>query len=354
VLQREFAAIAAAAAPSIVTVRTYARNTANAASNAPTTGWEGATVNQDYFGYRLASAGSGFVVDASGEILTCAHVVLTKEAALPDLVDVETSDGARILCEVIGTEPTVNLAMLRCVVYPAGHPGKLVPLRMGDSDALKRGQWVFGLGDPAGAEAYFGVGNFIAVPTRECYQDQLSAFYMQCALVAPPQAYGGPLLDLNGDVVGILAPRDATPGNDGAQPRYGVEFALPTKIVSGLYATIRQVHSFVSPWLGFSVMSRAEIAAAKGVDAFNAMTKPANGILLETVFRPSPASEVDLRPGDFLVRFGDYKVFSPVDFQRYLYLAGVGTHVTLDIFRDGQTLKKELVVQRRPPEALPR
>lgn len=355
-LEHGFADVARRALPSVVTVRAYRRNDASAPRDPVLgeIGWSGEAPNQSYFGYELANACSGFVIDATGEILTCNHALQKPDGSFADLIDVETHDGARILVEAIGSEPTVNFAILRCAVFPAGHSGKLEPLRFGDSDALRCGQWVFGAGDPAGPERFFAAGTFIAKPSRECYQDYLSAFYSQSALTVPPQAYGGPLLDLDGNVVGILAPRGFAPGSRGDAPRTGIEFALPSEIVSNLRDAIGKARSFRSPWLGFSVMSRAEIAAARGVEAFNALPKPKNGILVESVFTPSPASAAGIRPGDFLVGFDAYRVFAPVDFQRYLYLAGIGTRVKLELFRDGEVLHKEIVVELRPAEAAPR
>jgi S1-C subfamily serine protease len=102
------------------------------------------------------------------------------------------------------------------------------------------------------------------------------------------------------------------------------------------------------------VMSRAELASVRGVAEFDAMSKPANGIWIENVFTPSPASDAGIQPGDFLVSFDTYKVSTPVDFQRYLYLAGIGKSVKLTVFRNGELLTKELEIQKRPESARPR
>lgn len=354
-LQLEFREIARNAWPSIVTVRAYVKtDSAPRPEASDGAGWSGERPDQIWYGYRLLNAGTGFFVDSSGEVLTCAHILQRPDDAPVDLIDVETQDGSRILADVVGREPTVNFAILRCAVLPAGHSGVFPALELGDSDELECGDWTFGIGDPAGPEKFFAAGTFVAKPARECYQDYLSAFYMQAAMVAPPQAYGGPLLNLEGEIVGILAPRDISPGNHGDLPRQGVELALPVKIVEGLYETIRTTQSTRSPWLGFSVMSRDELALARGVEAFNSMSKPSTGIYVESVFVPSPASTAGIRPGDFLVGFDTFKVSTPVDFQRHLYLAGIGEKVELELWRRGRTVNVELPIERRPPEAKPR
>jgi serine protease Do len=300
----------------------------------------------------MRSAASGFVVDAGGDVLTCLSLLKNEDGALPDLVDVDLQDHARVIAEIVGTEPTVNLAIVHCMVFPNGHR-KLQALQFGDSDTLECGQWTMAFGDPAGPEKFFTVGSFIARPTRDCYQEQLAATYLQVAMTVHPQTYGGPLVNLEGEVVGVLAPRSPVPGGAPA-PGFGIEFALPSKIVAGLYHSILQARSFQSPWLGFAVMSRAEVATARGIEAFNAMPKPRHGILIESVFRPSPAAAAGILPGDFLVAFDDTAIRTPVDFQKCLYLAGAGRTVRLELFRAGETLHREIAVQVRPPEATTR
>jgi serine protease Do len=340
--------------PGIVTVRAYFREPGEAKPADPSApGWVGAAEPQDYAGFRMASAASGFVVDASGDVLTCLSLLKRKDGALPDLVDVELQDSSRVIAEIVGTEPTVNLAIVHCMVFPNGHDRKLKVLRFGDSDTLECGQWTMAFGDPAGPEKFFTAGSFIARPTRDCYQEQLTATYLQAAMTVHPQAYGGPLVNLEGEVIGVLAPRNPAPGG-AHEPGFGIELALPSKIVTGLYHAIREARNFQSPWLGFAVMSRAEVATARGIEAFNAMTKPRHGILIENVFRPSPAAEAGILPGDFLVGFEATRIFTPVDFQKCLYLAGVGRKVKLELFRGGETLHKELTIQVRPPEATTR
>jgi serine protease Do len=362
-VQTGFAAIAAKVWPSVVTLRAFVREPkaapvdAAASSPAPAAapaGWIAGPLATDYPGFRRAGVASGFVVAAAGEILTCNHALRGPDGALPDLLEIETHDGARILGEVVGAEPTVNLAIVQAVVFPNGHAGTLVPLPFGDNEALVPGHWTFGFGDPDGPERFFAIGGFVAQPNRDCYQDLLSSFYMQVGMVAHPEAYGGPLVDVSGHVVGILAPRQPSLGVWQASSRLGVEFGLPSKIVAGLYDTIRQARSMQSPWFGFAVMSRPELARERGLPAFQALPKPRTGILIENVFAPSPAAAAGIRPGDWLVTFGSTRIFTPVDFQRCLYTTGIGGAAKLELWRDGETVWHELTVERRPAAATPR
>lgn len=348
-----FAEISARVWPSVVSVRVYERIETSATPSAKQDGWV-LDAEPNYPGYREYGALTGWVVREDGEILTCNHGLLKADGSPPDLIDFETNDFQRVVAERVGVEPTVNLAILQAMVWPNGHPRRLPALQWGDSGALRTGHWLLAFGDPSGPRRYMQVGTFISQPSRDCYQDLLSAFYMQLGLVAHPQAYGGPLVDLNGRVVGMIAPEQNRPGVWSASERLGVEFGLPSKIVEGLHEAIREVRSFRSPWLGFAVMSRPEIAKVRGVEAFQALQKPRNGILIENVYESGPAFVSGIRPNDWLVTFDSTRIFTPVDFQKQLYLAGIGTKVKVEVFRDGATSWHELEIQERPQGATPR
>jgi len=353
-LQDGFADIAEHVWPSVVTVRAYRRIDPKAEAGKPDGGWVAEGSEPTYPGFVEYSALTGWVVDEQGEILTCNHGLVAKDGKAPDLIDVETNDFQRIIVERVGIEPTVNLAILQAMVWPNSHPKKLKALQWGNSDRLRTGHLLLCFGDPAGPERFLTVGSFISRPSRDCYQDLLSAFYMQAGLVAHPQAYGGPMVDLKGRVVGVLAPSQPAPGKWQESKRLGVEFGLPSKIVQGLHEAIRNVRSFRSPWLGYAVMSRPEVAKVRGIKAYQAMSKPRNGILIENVYDPGPAFAAGIQPNDWLVTFNKTRIFTPVDFQKQLYLAGIGAKVRVEIFRDGKTTWHELEIQERPAAAKPR
>lgn len=361
-LQREYAALVAKARPSVVTLRAYRRAAPQAVdamasdpvqTAKPAGGWATAAGDAIYPGYVEYAACSGFVVSEHGEVLTVQNLLRDADGALPDLIDIELHDHQRAIGELVGSEPTVNLAIVQAMVFPNGHSQKLAPLEFGDSDKMLPGMQVLCIGDPSGPDRFSSIGTFITLPERDCYQDLMSAFYQQIATVVPDGAYGGPVVDLSGKVIGVLAPRDWQPGAPPRQ-RTGVELALPSKIVRTLHAAIRDVKSFRSPWFGFAVMSRAEIAAVHGTEYYTQLEKPRTGILIENVYDPSPAKAAGVQPGDFLVGFGATRIFTPVDFQRCLYLTGIGGKAALELWRAGAKVEVELVVEERPATAVPR
>jgi len=366
-LQNEFVSLARTVFPSVVTVRSFVRVAAEASATAgasteasaraaalpPTTEataaenrWVVPPDDRDYPGFRLHRGASGFFVAAGGEVLTGLHALRRDDGTLADLVEIETNGGQRAIAEVVGIEPVLQLAVLRAAVFHDHTPPPLPVLAFGDSDATEPGQWLLGVGDPIGPERYLGIGLLVAKPSRDCYQELMSATYMQATLTVPDGAIGGPLVDLDGKVVGILSKLD------GSGP--GSAWALPSKILEGLHQSIRTAGTSRSPWLGWSVMSRTEIATVRGLKAWKELPKPPHGILIENVFAPSPAHAADVRPGDFLTHFAGVEIHVPVDFQRQLYLNGVGRTVTVTMWRDGQSVTKQLTIEVRPEAAVPR
>lgn len=365
-LQAEFQALAKAVFPSVVTVRSFVRvpPTANgpavpstatpttaASANgggdpAPANGWVVPPDDREYPGFRLHRSGSGFLVAESGEALTSLHALLRDDGTVADLVEIEGCDGQRAICDVLGIEPTLQLAVVRAAVWQSHTPPPLPVLAFGDSDATDVGQFLLGCGDPIGPERFFAFGLLVAKPSRDCYQELMSATYMQATMSVPDGALGGPLVDLDGKVVGILSKLE------GSGP--GSAWALPSKLLVGLHASIRAAGTQRSPWLGWSVMSRTEIAAVRGLKAWKELPKPPHGILIENVFTPSPAATAGVRPGDFLTHFAGVEIHAPVDFQRQLYLNGVGRTVKVTMWREGSSMALELPIEARPAAAVPR
>jgi S1-C subfamily serine protease len=364
-LQSDLIALAKNAWPAIVTVRTFVRQDVaasgadGAAAPAPAPeatvpsaapgGWVAApTFEREYQGFRPHRSGSGFFV-AKDEVLTGLAPLLVTPERQADLVEVETADGQRVLCDVVGVEPTLQLAVLRLAVYPSHTPPENGVLAFGDSDALEIGSLLVGVGDPFGPERYMATGMLVAKPSRDCYQELMNATYMQATMFVHPGAFGGPVLGLDGTVMGLLHPLQVEGGT-----AVGSAWALPSKLLVGLHDAIRTAGTTQSPWLGFSVMSRIEVAKVRGLAAFQAMTKPPHGILLENVFQPSPASAAGLQVDDFLTHVAGVEIHAPVDFQRQLYLAGVGRAVELRFFRSGQTFARTVTIEKRPAAAQPR
>ncbi|MGH7788154.1 MAG: S1C family serine protease, partial [Candidatus Binatia bacterium] len=249
---------------------------------------------------------------------------------------------------VVGTEPTLDLAILR-FASPAAD-GQLPALAFGDSDRLQIGQWLIALGDPPGPQKVFAVGVAAGAPERQCYQEERSATLLQSSLVVPAGGLGGPVVDILGQVVGLNIgppnPAGPAPANDAVLAAR----TLPINLVLNLFEALKVAESQRSPWLGISVLELPLVRRRLGAAA-QGKTFPRTGVYIDDVFAPSPASRAGVRPGDFLVALGGHQLFSVGDFQTWLYVLGIGTQAELDLMRDGQPLQVVAPIEVRPESA---
>ena len=352
-LQDAFATVAERVSPSVVGITSYVRQETQEvipdSTAAPPDPWREVAEGQ-YPGFRQLHSGSGVVIGEACHVLTLRQFVTTPNGEPADLVDVETHDGRHLMSQVLGVEPTLNLAVLEFVPLAPHQPLKCAPATLGDSDSLRVGYWTFALGDPVGPPSFFSPGVLAGLPERRCYQEQLSATYMQAALRMHPQAYGGPLVNIRGEIVGITTPRPPQQADFD-----GLEYALPINIVMPIYEGIRANKSLRSPWLGIAVLEIVDLRQRLPTpEAFRTMVRPRFGIYIDAVFDPSPASRADIRAGDFLISFNGRRLFSVYRFQEQLHLTGIGRPAKLEIFRAGEILLKELVIEERPETARPK
>jgi S1-C subfamily serine protease/mono/diheme cytochrome c family protein len=333
-IERAFERVAQTNFTSVVGVSSYVPAASSKAPRPGAPGWGAASQNADpYPGYRRARSGSGLLITDDGFLLTCAHLLTVgPKRAAADVVDVELVNNVHCRARIVGLEPTINLAVLKIEAPVPIHAAKI-----GDSDAVKAGQWAIVLGDPPGVERNFAVGTIAARPERDCYQENRSSTLFQVSMVPNPGSFGGPVVDISGNVIGIVTPRDGLQAAAGDRV-----YALPADLAMMISDVLREKESRRSPWLGISVLELNEARRKQ-------ITKPPlTGVVIEDVFAPSPASRAGVRAGDVLVSLDGNRLFSVPDFQRWLYLLGIGRTVTLEISRDGQILKPKAAIELRP------
>ena len=348
-LQDTFGRVAERVSPSVVGVTGLMRRAGGApSSKAGARGWrEGSAEERLYPGFEPARFGSGFVVSESDHVVTAYHV-LTNEAGAPvDAVDVELDDGRHRLARIVGLEPTIGLGVLQLEQIEGTSAAAVAPVRTGDPNDLRVGHWAIALWNPAGPGRTFAVGTLASLPERECYQQELASTLLQASLRVPAGALGGPLVNIEGEVIGMLVPG---PGDDAAAR--SVELALPIELALAIYEPLAIKGSRRSPWLGFSVLERR--AARRRAGERGEIKLAPMGIYIDGVFEPSPAAAADVRIGDWLLAIDGNRITSVGSFQRRLYLSGIGSTITLEILRDGEILEKRVAIEERPEAANPR
>jgi S1-C subfamily serine protease/mono/diheme cytochrome c family protein len=354
-LQDAFAAVAERVLPSVVNVSSFervgsvsaAKAPAAPASSTPGQAWTIAgSETPTYPGFRRIESGSGFFVGADGYLLTAHHVV-TREGGEPaEVIDVELPDGRRVLSRLVGAEPALDLAVVKLEVVSEQRPPVVKPIEVGDGEALRVGYWTIAVGDPWGPERTYAVGTLAARAERQCYQEQLTATLLQASLVVNPESFGGPLVDIRGRVVGMLVPPPLA-------STQGTTYALPIDLALNLYEALKVTESRRSPWLGVSVLELATARRRASSDSPR-IDLPSTGVYIDDVFEPSPASRAGIRVGDSLVAIDGQRLLSVLDFQKWLYLAGIGHEVSLELHRAGETLVKRVQVEERPASATTR
>lgn len=349
-MQEELFDVAERVRPSIVTVAAYVRDHEAFEPVEAGARWI-ASPGNEYPGFRLIGSGSGVVIDENGSLLTNRHFLLKPNGEPCDLVDVETVDNRHTISRIVGMEPTLNMAVLALEVYSEQNPPRFSPIEFANSGLVEPGHWAIAMGDPFGPEKHLSLGLLSATPSRECYQEQLMATYLQFVAPVHPGALGGALVDAQGGFLGMLVPGNPELALEDAPQLAGLGFALPSNIIQGLYATIQHNESVRSPWLGFAIMSMAELWRERGPEGMAQLERPRTGVYIENVFDPSPAQAAGVQVGDFLVSFDGKLLGTPIDFQRALYMAGIGSTVELELFRAGETYTVEVPIEVRPAHA---
>ncbi len=292
-------------------------------------------LSQDFF-FRVVperGAGSGFIVDERGYILTNNHVVENAES-----LEVTLADKSKVPAKLIGRDPNNDVAVIRI----AGPREKLIPLRLGDSAKLQVGQMAIAIGNPFGLDRTVTRG-VISALGRSLQSDtgrQIRNVIQTDAAINPGNS-GGPLMNSQGEVIGINTAIFTPSGGS-----VGIGFAIPVntakKLLPQLIARGRASH----PWLGISGM---EITP----DLVRALTLPVKeGVMIARVTPGSPAERAGLRGGQRRVRVRNFmfavggdiilavdgrKVTTVDDLTGFLdENKKTGEDVRVDILRDGK------------------
>ncbi len=277
--------------------------------------------------FRAEGQGSGVVIDTEGYIITNNHVV-----AGATRVNVELSDGQLIRdARVVGVDPLTDIAVLKIDV------GGLEAAQWGDSDELQVGDPVLAAGSPFGLARTVTAGIVSAKGRRGVVQDLNYQDFVQTDAALNPGNSGGPLVDLDGKVVGI---NTAIYG----QRYQGISFAIPSQIARSVYEQLRQKGSVSRGWLGVSMQElNDDLARQLGIEGLN-------GALVAGVMPDSPAEKAGIRPGDVIREFAGGAVDDPGDLGLAVGRMKPGSKAEIVLFRSGRELEVTVEVGERPAQ----
>jgi S1-C subfamily serine protease len=287
-----------------------------------------------------AGLGAGFVVDDAGTVLTNSHVVDGAGTVTATLYN-----GQRVAASLVGLDPASDVAVLQL----AAERPAIVPVPLGDSDALHIGQQTMVVGSPFGLGFTLTTGIISGVGPAQGMAPFTPSRLIQTTAPLNPGNSGGPLVDSQGRVVGI-----ATATLMGAQ---NIGFAIPINTAKQVLAELKEKGRVVRPWLGITGKFVTE-------DLQRLLTLPlASGLLVEDVEDGSPAEEAGFKTGrlsltiegvpwvlggDIVVALHGRSIPTAAAFADAVSRFHAGQEIQVEIMRDGQRLEKAVVLRERP------
>jgi serine protease Do len=276
---------------------------------------------------RVNSLGSGFIVDAAGLVVTNNHVI-----ADADEVNVILNDGTTLKAEVVGRDQRTDLALLR--VKPT-KPLKAV--KFGDSEKLRLGEWVIAIGNPFSLGGTVTAG-IVSARNRDIQSGPYDNYIQTDAAINRGNS-GGPLFNLNGEVIGVNTAIISPSGGS-----IGIGFAVPSKTALPVIDQLREFKEVRRGWLGVRIQQVSdEIAESLSV-------KPARGALVAGIDEKGPAKPAGIEPGDVIVKFDGKDVKEMRDLPRIVADTPVGKDVDVVVIRKGKEETKSVKLGRLEDE----
>ncbi|MDP6218268.1 MAG: Do family serine endopeptidase, partial [Alphaproteobacteria bacterium] len=265
---------------------------------------------------RTQSLGSGFIIDSSGIVVTNNHVI---ENA--DKISVILANDEVFEAELIGRDQKTDIAVLKI------DPGntRLSAVSFGDSDKLRVGDWVIAIGNPFGLGGTVTAG-IVSARGRDIGSGPYDDFIQTDASINRGNS-GGPLFNLDGDVIGINTAIFSQSGGS-----VGIGFAISANLATQVVQQLQDFGRTRRGWLGVFIQEVTEdIAESLGL-------KTANGALVASVTENGPADKAGLQAGDVILKFDGQAVEKSRDLPRIVAETAVEKTVEVELVRDGKTI----------------
>ena len=277
---------------------------------------------------RAQSLGSGFIVDASGIVVTNNHVI---EGA--DEISVVLQDNTSIRARLLGTDPRTDVAVLR---IETDKP--LTAVQWGDADEAQVGDWVLAIGNPFGLGGTVTAG-IVSARGRDIRQGLYDDFIQTDAAINRGNS-GGPLFNLQGEVVGINTAIYSPTGGS-----IGIGFSIPSNLAKNIVAQLQDGGKVRRGWLGVNIQQLTdEIAESLGLPSGT------RGALVARVQEDGPAAKGGIRNGDVVLRFNNQDVREMRNLPRIVAETPVGRQVPVVVWRDGREQTVTVTVGELPAE----
>ncbi len=271
---------------------------------------------------RTSALGSGFIIDKDGIVVTNNHVIQGAED-----IFVTVNGEKEYQAEILGADPLSDIAVLKI-----NSDEKFFPVKFGDSDVARVGDWVIAIGNPFGLGGTVTSG-IISARNRSIglsrYED-----YIQTDASINSGNSGGPLFNMNGDVIGI---NTAILGQSGS---IGIGFAIPSNSAKKVINQLIKFGETKRGWLGVRIQTvTKEIAEAENLDK-------ARGALVASVADGSPSDKGGIKSGDIILEFDGKKIGEMKELPKIVAETEVGAKVNVKVWRNKKEINKIIILGR--------
>lgn len=327
-----FADLAERVKPSVVNISTTkvikGRSPINPFGPSPFDDYFGNDFFERFFGdipqreFKQRSLGSGFIISHDGYILTNNHVVENTDKIL-----VKISNGKEYEAKIIGTDDKTDIALIK--IKPGDN--NLPVAEIGDSDALRVGEWVLAIGNPFGLEQTVTAG-IVSAKGRVIGAGAYDNFIQTDASINPGNS-GGPLFNMQGKVIGINTAIVAQ--------GQGIGFAIPIKMATNILDDLKTKGKVTRGWLGISIQDISE-DIAKSLNY-----KGSIGVLVTDVFKDDPADKAGIKVGDIIIEINGKKIHDSHELLLTIASLRVGEKANIKVLRDGKEMIFYTIVAER-------
>lgn len=285
---------------------------------------------------HVTSLGSGFIIDPAGYVITNNHVI-----ADADQITVTLNDGTSLPAKLVGRDEKTDLALLKV------KPTKPLPAtKLGDSDHARVGDWVIAIGNPFGLGSTVTAG-IVSARNRDINAGPYDDFIQTDAPINRGNS-GGPLFDMDGDVVGVNSAIFSPTGGS-----VGIGFSIPSNLVKDIVDQLKKYGAARRGWVGVSIQQiTPEIAQAMGLQS-------SAGALVSGVDTNGPAAKAGLKNGDVILAFDNKPILDNRALPRIVADTPAGKTVNVQFLRSGKKQNVKLTVAKlqdqvkRKPQAKP-
>ena len=271
---------------------------------------------------KTSALGSGFIIDAQGIVITNNHVIKGAD----DIV-VRVNGNKEFKAKVLGTDPLSDIAVLKI-----NSEEKFKPVKFGNSDEARIGDWVIAIGNPFGLGGTVTSG-IISARNRDLGMNRYEDFIQTDASINVGNS-GGPLFDMNGNVIGI---NTAILGQSGS---IGIGFAIPSNSAKKVIDQLIEFGETKRGWLGVRIqIVTKEIADVEKLD------RP-RGALVASVAENSPSDKAGIKAGDIILEFDGVLINEMKELPKIVAQTKVGKNVEVKVWRNGKEVIKKITLGR--------